>query len=717
MENDNQKSNTKKNGTAETIIPAVRTTSSKETSARTTTTTTTSSSSATGGAAVSFFQDEQGKPRFPLLYNMRRPDATFAAVKHAGKQAFSVAQTGLQKGFEMAQSKLTEQPVDKAAANKDQVNTSFGKGTLMEFRQSTETYVVKLSSGGILYTKDKPTPIKKPVEANRSSLFTNTKKKRTKTVLELNATFMEWEKAKQEEVEKECQQLNIHYTEETKHKCFTCLKEEALKPKAAAQPSSALFSDSQGKPMFPRLYKWRQSGEELVKENTKHVKSVVSGTESPCLLCASVCCSKHSSAAFRKEGVTLCLICVQQLEENNHEKAKLPQDVELETQRLVDIYGRALLLLQYCTTYMLPTADKLEQQTKQHNEIAGVGGSSVGLASGVLGVMAAATILTPVGPPLLLGSLVMGGSATAVQAGGEAYKYYSEPNQLANRILTLQGIVEMCLVKFKSMRETTLVPFLDKAVLKLEVIEEIPNFARSTAQSETKIAPRTAGTCIGSTAATSAAATFAVQEGAMAGRFVSRATTAAARTARVARFAGGALSAATLVLEARELRRTLDQMEKGNPCEKAQTLRQLRPKVELLPSLEKIQNTCQTYVKVRSRELFQEAMTKTIDTAPLSSSEQQVTPTPSISPNEEDEWQLVEEVVASLEHSSQPPPNDDNNSIVSDMSFCNIDDNDSSSFQSSGIRPESKSSLLGRLIRFKEREARKEQASSLDLVV
>eukprot|EP00977_Amphora_coffeiformis_P026648 scaffold28658_cov120-Amphora_coffeaeformis.AAC.1 len=120
MENDNQKSNTKKNGTAETIIPAVRTTSSKETSARTTTTTTTSSSSATGGAAVSFFQDEQGKPRFPLLYNMRRPDATFAAVKHAGKQAFSVAQTGLQKGFEMAQSKLTEQPVDKAAANKDQ---------------------------------------------------------------------------------------------------------------------------------------------------------------------------------------------------------------------------------------------------------------------------------------------------------------------------------------------------------------------------------------------------------------------------------------------------------------------------------------------------------------------------------------------------------------------------------------------------------------------
>ena len=36
-------------------------------------------------------------------------------------------------------------------------------------------------------------------------------------------------------------------------------------------------------------------------------------------------------------------------------------------------------------------AEQLEAQTKQHNEIAGVGGSSVGLASGILGVAAACT--------------------------------------------------------------------------------------------------------------------------------------------------------------------------------------------------------------------------------------------------------------------------------------------------------------------------------------
>ena len=349
-----------------------------------------SAETSTNTSGAAFFRDDQGKPLFPLLYNMRR-DERFAAAKHASQQALSVAQAGLQKGFEMAQStlKATDAQQHDTSVDEKQVTTSFGKGSLVEFRESTGTYVVQLSSGGILYTKDKPNPLEKPAEATRS-LFAS-KKKRTKTVLELNETFLEWEKARQEEVEKECHLLNIPYVEETKNKCFACLKEGASKPKAVPKPSSALFSDSKGKPMFPLLYKLRQSGQDIVTENTKHVKSVVSGSETPCLLCASVCCSKHSSPAFRKEGVTLCLDCVQQLEENNYEKAKLPRDVALETQRLVDLYGRALLMLQFCAPYMLATADQLERQTKQHNEIAGVGGSSAGLASGVLGVMAAAT--------------------------------------------------------------------------------------------------------------------------------------------------------------------------------------------------------------------------------------------------------------------------------------------------------------------------------------
>lgn len=61
------------------------------------------------------------------------------------------------------------------------------------------------------------------------------------------------------------------------------------------------------------------------------------------------------------------------------------------TDKLCDLYQRAMILLQYCAPYMEPTAVQLEAQTKQHNEIAGVGGSSAGLASGILGVAAACT--------------------------------------------------------------------------------------------------------------------------------------------------------------------------------------------------------------------------------------------------------------------------------------------------------------------------------------
>ena len=79
------------------------------------------------------------------------------------------------------------------------------------------------------------------------------------------------------------------------------------------------------------------------------------------------------------------------MEHNRYATATLPAQVEAETERLCDLYGRALLLLQYTAQYMLETAQQLEAQTKQHNEIAGVGGSSVGLASGILGVAAACT--------------------------------------------------------------------------------------------------------------------------------------------------------------------------------------------------------------------------------------------------------------------------------------------------------------------------------------
>ena len=297
----------------------------------------------------------------------------------------------------------------------------------------------------------------------------------------------------------------------------------------------------------------------------------------------------------------------------------------------------------------------------------------------------------------------MGGSATAVQAGGEAYKYYSEPNQLANRILTLQGIIDVILETCQLMRERTLVPYLDQAVAELE---NDPSCGATTMTSTSTRKTATvvvAAACIGSSAATSAAASLVVQEGAMAGRFVSRATTAAARTARIARFAGGALSAATLVLEARELRRTLDQMEQGNPCTKAVEVRKVLARLDHLPLTSTVQRTCETYVKVRSREIVQRVLTERIIVLPR--------------PQEEsDSLLLAEQVMASLEDDC----NDETGSLALSSSESVATTISDDLRQHSSKQLSNKAALLLRVQRYKEREAQKKAnkaAATVDGVV
>ena len=245
-------------------------------------TTATSSSS----SSSAFFQDANGNPLFPRLYQRRRDGGnnnnnattstttttSFSTVnqtatsalqawQRASKQALSAAQTNFQKGVKLAQSTLLlSDDNDNVDADKKQshvVRTPFGPGTLTEFRESTATYIVKLSSGGILYTQEAPKDIteKKAVPTKKKA------KKKAKTVLELNETFLEWEKARHAEVEQECEKLGIACTEETKQKCFACIKEEASKPppkEKEPEKQQALFSNAQGKPMFPLLYKLRQ---------------------------------------------------------------------------------------------------------------------------------------------------------------------------------------------------------------------------------------------------------------------------------------------------------------------------------------------------------------------------------------------------------------------------------------------------------------------------
>lgn len=91
----------------------------------------------------------------------------------------------------------------------------------------------------------------------------------------------------------------------------------------------------------------------------------------------------------------------------------------------------------------------LEENTSRHNKV-GLGSSATGVVSGGLGVVAAATIFTPVGPPLLLASILFGGGAAAADAASEAVNYRCEPNKMADRIITLHSIIN-CIARLPAM--------------------------------------------------------------------------------------------------------------------------------------------------------------------------------------------------------------------------------------------------------------------------
>mmetsp|Transcript_21704 Transcript_21704/g.60290 ORF Transcript_21704/g.60290 Transcript_21704/m.60290 type:complete len:300 (-) Transcript_21704:33-932(-) len=124
----------------------------------------------------------------------------------------------------------------------------------------------------------------------------------------------------------------------------------------------------------------------------------------------------------------------------HHPPPSTRQQRQARMDRLLELYDRALLLLEFSRPF-LPQAIEVLENTKHRDNHINFGGSTVGIVSGILGVAAAATIVTPAGVPLLIVSLLLGGAATGAQTGTEVHsKFFSEPKQLANRIMALHGM-------------------------------------------------------------------------------------------------------------------------------------------------------------------------------------------------------------------------------------------------------------------------------------
>jgi len=402
----------------------------------------------------------------------------------------------------------------------------------------------------------------------------------------LNEAYEALEKMRKLNVEVMCSDRGIPVNQHTHEQCTCCVLETVPVSRPVNFPrirklAEDIANDSQKNNRFPRIRK-------LVKDSKK---------SPPCLVCSSPACRKHSSASFRNDNITICLSCEEILSldfvidvlTSSTEEQRISK-----IDRIIDAYDRTLILLHYSKQFMLDLATKLEEKTVRQNHV-GLGSSATGIVSGALGVAAAATILTPAGPPLLVASLIFGGSATAVQTGSETINYFSEPNQLANRILALQGVLIEVL---------NVVGVLRDALLQDHVRSD--HYTNNESNSKfweewpkdklLKKSLTTVGTYGLAGAEVSQAVRGTVTLGGRNARFFSRTGSNIMRTARFARFAGGALSAAVLVLEARSLNNTIADIRSGNPCEKAERIREIHDRIGDLPDTITLDVECRRYL-------------------------------------------------------------------------------------------------------------------------
>jgi hypothetical protein len=499
------------------------------------------------------------------------------------------------------------------------INTTYGAGVIQHYRELDGMYVVDMPFGALY--------------ANREALqtpehcipLTAIKKPKNDTTMELNVAYESLEKMRQLNLEVTCQEQGILFKGDSlSTTCTKCLLD--------TQPSdannvSAIFQNGR----FPRIRR-------LVDQQQRQ-QAVKSGT--PCLICSAPACRSHASKTFGGEGITVCLECERLFSMDYVIDCLAAPDKETRrTQigQMIDLFDRVILLLKYSAQFIATVATSLEETTERQNKV-GVGSSSAGMVSGVLGVAAAATIFTPAGPPLLVASLLFGGSATVVQTGTEVRNYYSEPKKLADRIIALHGMVHAILAVTGTLRDA-----LTRDHIRTDMYDGPSSFtahasrslaAERQAQAETRaMAGMTAGRAgaagveLGSLATATEAATVG-----RSARFFSKTGTGIMRTARFARFAGGALSAATLLLEARALTTTMQHMANGNPCEKADTLRAIQDELLDLPCSTALERECEQYLeameKRQRRMTEQEAVELLVETykapTPMESGDESLT--------------------------------------------------------------------------------------------
>lgn len=516
----------------------------------------------------------------------------------------------------------------------DIVHTPYGEGKLLLYREIDRIYVVDLAfAKATLYAAHDTLKELRP----NSTTLSNTpghsgehpkpsSRCQKDNTMELNVAYEALESMRKLNLELQLNEMGFFALD--LDRCTTCLFEEAKRQLEIQQKQKE--ADANGK--FAANWLFRRSN----SSDTSSLSASVSRnakTGDPCLICGSPACKMHSCSNFRKEGITLCLEC-SQLFKLDFVIDCLTSSIEnrsAKIDRMVETYDRTLLLLRYSSQFIDDLAKTLEQKMVQQNKVQ-VGSSASGIVSGTLGVASAVMIFTPVGPPLLIASLLFGASATAVQSGSKAMNYHSDSNKLADRILALYGMLNSILRLAGTLRDAMLRDhsradmYVDKHLHKLEYPEDDDILSKHSAELMAGMtlgraaAASAAGLEASAFAATASAASMGASEtisfvetGAVAGRssrLIARSSMTALQTARFVQFAGGAISACTLLLEAHCMSQTIQAIKAGNPCVKADLLRAVKANIETanIPLTAVLDDECHRYLSILAQR--ERAMTE-----------------------------------------------------------------------------------------------------------
>ena len=339
----------------------------------------------------------------------------------------------------------------------------------------------------------------------------------------------------------------------------------------------------------------------------------------PCLTCGHPICSKHQSKTFSTSNIRICQSCAHLFEldflvDVITTTASNATECRQKVNEMVDCYDRAKILLLFTAQYTDEIATALEHSEERSNKV-GLGSSATSMASGVAGVVGCGALLFPpvaaVGVPIFISSLVFGGAATAAQTGDAVRsQYFSQPNRLADKMVTLHSMM-LSLLRISEVLSYGLLKEhadLDGAAddddrrqaLRDEIEALFEKHGVTTKKGVKGLGAAVVGGAVAAEvaaagaeiSATSIATTSATVAG-RSSRFFGRVGTTAAASARFIPIAGGLLSAACVVVEGKELKKTVEKINEGNPCAKAEQIRTIRDELDKFPDSSLIAGECQ----------------------------------------------------------------------------------------------------------------------------